>query len=130
MLYEFRAAVVSVLADKLATPMWDHVPDDVAELPCLVVARPSATQTTTSVVFDTAVDVIVIGRRQQAGGNEAELITLADDVWTTLGGTRATHGTPSDFVLGVTRVDPRVVTVAGQECSAYVITVESSIATC
>ena len=128
MLAEFRAAVVHVLTDKLDTPLWDIVPDDVAELPCIVVARPSASETTTAVVFDTSVDVIAIGRRQQAGGSEGELVALADDIWQTLGGSRGVRD--AEYVLGVVRLDPRVVTVAGQECSAYVITVESSIATC
>lgn len=130
MLVEFRAAVVEVLKDKLDTPLWETIPDDVAELPCIVVAMPGAVQTSTAVVFDTSVDVVVIGRRQQAGESESELVALTDDVWLTLGATRGTRDAAGAYSLGVVRLDPRVVTVAGQQCSAYVITVESSIATC
>jgi hypothetical protein len=130
MLVEFRQAVVDVLNDKLPTPtaIWDSVPDDVAELPCIVVARPSSKQTSTAVVFDLAIDVIVLGRRQEAGSAEAELVALADDVWTVLGGTRGNQD--GVFDLGVTGVDPRVVSVASNDVPAYVIEVESSAATC
>lgn len=130
MLVEFRQAVVDVLTDKLPTPtaIWDSVPDDVAELPCIVVARPSSKQTSTAVIFDLAVDVIVLGRRQEAGSAEAELVALADDVWTVLGGTRGNQD--GAFDLGVTGVDPRVVSVASNDVPAYVIEVESSAATC
>jgi hypothetical protein len=130
LLAEFRSAVVGVLNDKLPTPLavWDSIPDDVAEVPCIVVARPSSRQTSTAVVFDLFVDVIVVGRRQEAGGSEAELVDLADDVWTVLGGTRGTK--PEGYDLGVVTVDPRTVTIAGLDVPVYVLAVESSAATC
>lgn len=130
MLAELRAAVVAVLKDKLALPIWDIIPDDIAELPCIVVAMPGARETSTAVIFDVTLDVVVIARRQQAGGNEVELVTLADEVWTTLGATRGVRHEPGDLVIAVTRLDPRTITIAGQECPAYIISVESSIASC
>ena len=130
MLFEFRSAVVALLRDKLDTPVWDTIPDDVAEVPCLVVARPGADQTSTKVVFDLSLDVFVIGRRQQAGGSEDELVALADDVFLVFGETRSTSSLDGEFSLGVVRIDPRVVTIAGLDCPAYVVSVESSAATC
>lgn len=130
LLSDFRAAVGATLAGKLPTPtpLWDAVPDDVAELPCVVIGLPSSRQTSTAVVFDLALDVIVVGRRQDAGDAEEELVALADEVWTVLGGTR---GTKQDSVdVAVRSVDPRVVTIAGLDVSAYVVSVESSAATC
>jgi hypothetical protein len=128
MLAQFRSEVVATLA-VVAVPLWDVLPDDVAELPCLVVGRPSARQTSTAVVFDLGLQVFVIGRRQQAGAAEAELVELADDVMTALGGTRGKRA-PSGGTIAVTRADPRILTIAGQDCPAYTVEVEASATTC
>lgn len=128
MLAEYRAAVADMIVVADIVPVWDVLPDDANELPCAVVGRPAATPTTTAVVFDMVLEVFVIGRRQQAGGSEQELTALADQLWRLFNGTRATnhqgHG------LAVRAVFPRVETIAGLEFPAYVLSVESSIATC
>ena len=130
MLEAFRAEVVATLEGALVgVPQWDILPDDIAELPCIVVGRPAARQTNTAVVFDLDLQVFVIGRRQQAGGNEAELVALADSVLRALGGTRGAR-TPGGGVISVTRADPRILTIAGQECPAYTVEVEASTTTC
>ena len=129
MLSEFRAAVYDLISVAALAPVWDVIPDDPAELPCIVVGRPSAEQTpTAAIVFNVILDVHVIGRRQQAGGSEAELVALADAVWALFRGTRkVTHLAHS---LAVRRIDSREQFIAALGYPAYSMAVESSIATC
>jgi hypothetical protein len=130
MFSEFRTEVHSVLAGALPDiALWDVIPEDVNELPCIVVGRPGGRQTATAVVFDLELTVFVIGRRHTAGRSEAELMALADQVFTVLGGTRGTR-TPQGEVVGVTRIDPRELAIAGQNCPAYALEVEASATTC
>ena len=130
MLAEFRAEVVAVLAVALPdVAQWDEIPDDIAEVPCLVVGRPGARQTSTAVVFDLDLPVYVIGRRQRAGGAEDELTELADNVLAALGGTRGARA-PHGLTVAVVRIDPRQLSIAGQECPAYAVQVEASATTC
>lgn len=132
LLADFRQQVVDLINSKLPTPVavWDTVPDDVNELPCVVVGLPGATDTSVAVVYDLSLDVFAVGRRQGAGDSELELVALADDLWVLLGGTRGTAESAADPVVDVTRIDPRVITIAGNDCSTYVITVRMSAATC
>ena len=126
----FRAEVVATLEAAMPdVPLWPALPDDVNELPCLVVGLPGARETATAVVFDLDLTIFVIGRRQHAGGAELELLELTDRVFGVLGGTRGTR-TPMREVIAVTRVDPRLLTVAGLECPAYTVAVEASATTC
>lgn len=130
MFAEYRTEVVGTLTRELPdVPLWAIIPDDVAELPCLVVGRPGSRQGRERVVVDLTLQVFVIGRRQQAGGNEDELIALADDVFDALGGSRGTKA-PGGNVIAVVRVDPRTLSIAGQDCPAYSVEVEASAATC
>jgi hypothetical protein len=130
MFAEFRAEVHDTLAASLnGTPLWDVLPDDVNELPCVVVGRPSGHQTKQAVVFDLDLQVFVVGRRQQAGASEDELTALADTVFAALGGTRGIRA-PAGLSIAVTRVDPRLLTIAGNECPAYAVEVEASDTTC
>jgi hypothetical protein len=126
----FRNEVIATLVAALPdVPLWPVIPDDVNELPCVVVGRPGGRQTATAVVFDLDLTVFVLGRRQQAGGSEDELTDLADQVFTALGGTRGTRS-PGGEVVSVTRLDPRTLTVAGLDVPAYTVELESSATTC
>ena len=130
MLLAFRTQVVETLRLALpGVPLWDTIPDDVAELPCLVVGRPGSRQTADRVVFDLGLQVFVIGRRQQAGASEDELVALADSVFDALGGTRGAKS-PDRQVLTITRVDPRTLTIAGIDVPAYSVEVTASAASC
>lgn len=132
MLTEFRAAVYDYLTAPRAgwpiAPVWDVVPDDPAELPCIVVSWPNANETATAVVFDMTLTLFVVGRRPQAGGAEPELTTLADQVWRLFNGTRSTSH--AGHSLAVRNVLQQEQTIAGLGYPAYLLTVESSIATC
>lgn len=130
MFSEFRSEVAATLAVALPdVPLWDVIPQDVNELPCIVVGRPAGRQTSTAVVFDLDLTVFVVGRRQRAGESEDELTGLTDRVFVALGGTRGTK-TPAREVIAVTRVDARNIQVAGNEIPAYTLEVEASATTC
>lgn len=121
---EFHAAVYELLVAAVTdVGVWDYVPDDINEVPCVVVGRPSGAATFPVVVFDLELPVYVVGRRQQAG-SEAELLALVDRLFTVLGETRGA----ADWK--VARVAPTVVTIAGLECPAYTVEVHTSTATC
>lgn len=127
-LVEFRTAVSDRIAAQLPTvPLWRVVPNDIAEVPCIVVVRPAARETSVTVVFDLTVDTYVIGRTVDAGGSDDELVALADDVWAAFLGTRGVRG---DIPLEARSLEPRVVSIAGQDLPAYLIVIESSVATC
>ena len=130
MLLAYRSEVAATLRAAMPTvPLWDVIPDDVNELPCVVVGRPGARQSNARVVFDLSVQVFVIGRRQQAGGSEDELVSLCDDVFLALGGTKGTKS-PSGEVIAPRRLDPRTLSVAGYDVPAYSVEVEASATTC
>lgn len=128
MLVEFRAAVYAQLTDPPSTfTVHPRIPDDIAELPCIVLGRPSAVADITDNVFAPTLDVIVVGNRTDPEG-EAELRQLTDDVFGLLGGTRGTrHGST---YLTPQSVNPSFVTVAGLERPAYNIAVDSAFTTC
>jgi len=127
---EFRTEVVGSLQAALPdVPLWAIIPDDVAELPCIVVGRPGGRPGRERVVIDLTLQVFVLGRRQQAGGNEDELIALVDRVFVALGGTRGTKS-PGGEVIAVARVDARTLSVAGIDVPAYSVEAEASAATC
>lgn len=130
MFAEFRFEVVATIVDAMPdVPVWDVIPDDVNELPCIVVGRPGGRPTAQAVVFDLDLSVFVIGRRQQAGGQEAEVTQLADRLFDALGGTRGCKS-PAGIVLAITRLDPRMISIAGSEYPAFTVDVETSATTC
>lgn len=130
MLAAFRAEVAGTLLAALPdVPLWGTIPEDVNELPCVVVGLPGTRQAAERVVHNLSASVYVIGRRTSAGGAEDELVDLADRVFLALGGTRGTKS-PGGQVIGVSRVDPRQLTVAGQEVPAYLVEADASATTC
>jgi hypothetical protein len=130
MLSAYRAAIHDLLAAAAnqGVAVWDRIPDNLNELPCLVVGRPAATPSADAGVFELVVEVFVIARRQQAGDYEKELLDLADEAWAVLGGTA---GTSADgYRLSLRGLLPRILTVAGEEIIAYAIGVITSESTC
>lgn len=128
MLAEFRAAVFDLIDNSGLAPVWDVIPDDPNELPCIVVGRPFALQTATAVVFDVGLECYVLGRRQQAGGSEQELTALADAVWLLFNGTRGTQSL--GVRVAVRTIYPQDQTITEQRYPCFRLTIESSIATC
>jgi hypothetical protein len=110
--------------------VWDTIPDDIAELPCIVIGRPAATPSPDPGVFEMVAEVFVIARRQQAGDYEKELLDLVDNLWQLLGGTTGSElgGTP--YNISLRGLVPRILTVAGNEIIAYAVGVVTSESTC
>ncbi len=134
MLALMRAAVTTVAQAVPDAVVWSTLPDDPAELPCIVVGLPQLGPESET-VFDARVDVYVVGSRSGASGCEDELITLADAVLDAFGGSKGVntgHDTDAGEV-GVLAVDTTRSTrleIGGQQYPAYALTVAASLTTC
>jgi hypothetical protein len=134
MLALFRAAVAVQVETIPDAAVWDTIPDDPAELPCIVIGLPEL-RPESETVFDARCSVYVIGSRTQGSGVEAELVTLADTVFVALGGVRGFNtGTDVDAgqvgVLAVDTVLPTRLEIGGQQYPAYSLTVATSLTEC
>lgn len=128
MIVEFRRAVTELLARTSSVPVIGYLPDDVAELPCLVVGRPSIQETATPALMRLSLDVSLLGRRVSDNDSQAELDALADQMFTNLGGTRNVKR--NDLIMRCTLILPATVIVAGSEYPAYLATVTTDAMTC
>jgi hypothetical protein len=128
MLADYRFAVHDLCSRGLTTACHDTIPDDVAELPAVVIGRPAATPSNDPGVYDGVLEIFVLGRRTQPGDYEKELLDLADGVWELLGGTKGTeHG---GYHLSIRAIAPRTLNVAGNEIISYVVAVVTTLSTC
>lgn len=125
---DFRAAVVDVLTSTASVPVIGFLPDDVAELPVLVVGRPSIREAGIKALMALSLDVTLLGRRISDDDSQAELDALADELFTNLGGTRNVKS--NDLMLRCTLILPATVLVAGLEYPAYLATVTTDTMTC
>jgi hypothetical protein len=111
-------------------PVWEVLPEDVPQVPCAVIGRPSLVpdpDITTGVLASTV--VTVVGRRYTAEEPQTE---LDDTTWSVLaafnyfGGLRS-----SNFQrLVVSAVDPDLVAIAADEYPVYRITTDSHVVAC
>lgn len=129
MIASFRAAVIAHLDATLTTPVHTSIPDDVAEVPCVVVGLASVDQGNAAAVLDLEATVWAIGRRQSAGGRDVELDELADAILESFGGTRAVTLATGE-TIHATGAAGRTVEIASKQHPAYTITVETSTVTC
>lgn len=120
----FRKGVYDLLVKQEVAPVHQYLPDDVAELPCLIVAPPSLRDGTAPGTFDLDLTVYVIGRRTNDDDAQRELDLTADRVILSLGGTRGHIG------YAVTSSDPQTVPISGQDHPAHAITITTTTATC
>jgi hypothetical protein len=125
----FRRALTELVDQLGALQTYGHQPDDVACLPCYVVGRPAARESSTPAVMTMTADVRVVGRRMNDADAQAELDTLADELFAILGGTRVVN------IEGVGRLAcrsfiPDTVFVAGLEYPSYRMSVSMDHITC
>jgi len=99
-------------------PVYPYKPDDVNEIPCFVVDRPTLTVDVQHYIFTTS--VIVIGRRDGTEDAQSELDETTSWALKMLPGPE----------LAVQRVDPIVATVAEYSYPAYQITVACGVTIC
>ena len=93
-------------------------PDDVTDVPCVVVDRPTVTSDVQHHVFTTP--VVVIGRRDNTTDAQQELDDAAVRV--------AFLITGPDYA--VTRIEPSTATVADQTYPSYTLTVSCGVTVC
>lgn len=112
----------AMMAEPLITPdgpsVFTYKPDDITDVPCIVVDRPS-------IVLDVQMwtvtgQVVVIGRRIGSRDAQDELDALTSWAMGALAG-------PD---LAVQRVDPSTATIAEHTYPAYTITVACGVAVC
>lgn len=110
MIREIRAGLAKALAG-LDVPVWTFLPDDLNEIPCVVVRQP--TMQADVQLYAATVPVIVVGRRLNDEDAQAELDDLADAV---VGGLRGPD-------VAISTIEPGTVTVAELVHPAYSVTV-------
>jgi hypothetical protein len=119
MIREVRDALVKEIND--CDPPWSvygHKPDNVNDVPCVVVDRPSVTVNVQHTTCSTP--VVVIGRRDGSEDAQREL----DDVTSTV----ARYIAGPEFA--VVRIEPATATIADLTFPAYEITVSCGVTTC
>jgi hypothetical protein len=127
--------VSTVLATALPdAARWDTIPEDVAELPCIIVGLPEL-RPESETVFDARCDVYVVSDRTQGPGVEADLVDWADAVFVALGGAHGVN-TGNDVeagqvgVIAVDTVLKNRLEIGGQTFPAYTLTVATSLTDC
>lgn len=131
MITSTRSAIADVLRTRFpAVPVLGDLPDDLAEVPAIVVGRPTVSEGDSEALLDLQTPVWLIGRRIEGTGSDSELDALADSVLETFGGTRGVRLVPSRLVLYVSSVVGRTVNVGALTYSAYEVSVETTVTTC
>lgn len=133
MLALLRSAVATV-AETVSDHVYSEIPDDPAELPCVVIGLPRLSPET-EIVFDVRVDVYVIGNGTGGPGTEDELVELTDVVFGAFGGSRGVntgHDTDAGQVghIAVDEARPTRLEIGGKQYPAYSLTVATSLRTC
>lgn len=128
MIAAFRAAVIAHLDATISKAVHQDIPDDVAELPCVVVGLATVGEGANASILDLQATVYAVGRRQSAGSRDQELDELADEVLAAFGDSRAVVVDGTTYhILGAAG---RTVDIAGLSYPAYTLTVEASVVTC
>lgn len=121
MIADYRAAVAAHMSgqpDLVDLPVHSFLPDDVNEVPCLVVGRPSYYPGREAGVDNLDVPLYVVGRRLHDEEAQVEL-----DQWTDLVLVHAMQRIPGPpQVSTAVRASPETVQVAGSDFPAYVVT--------
>ena len=127
MIAQLRSVVGDLLRSQGLWEVYDFPPQDVSAVPCIVLGLVNAVPSDAAGVFDRTLEVYVIGRQVSDDAHD-ELDKLADQVILALGGTQNIR-LGSEHVM-VNEVRAALVTVASSQFPAYVVTVESPVATC
>jgi hypothetical protein len=118
MITETRALVAATLAEGLEWPVHPYKPDDIGEVPCVVVDRPSVAIDVQLGV--STVPVLVLGNRNNTQEDQAQLDAVTDRVVTILKG-------PD---ISVDRVEPITAQVAELLHPAYRVTCTVGLVEC
>lgn len=130
MITQLRDAVAHHL-DGSPWPVHRHLPDDVAEVPCIAVPRPRLFPAEHTLVTG-QVAVLVVGNRLNSRDAQVELDDITDLVIERFGGLAKSIRLEDPVLkrLLLQEVNPTTVGVAGQEFPAYALTIEATMALC
>lgn len=134
MLADFREAVWEGISTQLpGAALHPEIPDDLAELPCIVVGFPEAIPDRDG-TYGTTVEVYAIVHPAETPGRDSSLMLAADAIFDALGGTSgmkvelSTSGEVWHLRPGP--IARRDVTVGERLFPAYLLTIESAYITC
>jgi len=117
MITQLRKLAAAQLTD-LSWPVYNYKPDNVNEVPCIVVDRPSVD---INVQHHTvSLPIVVIGRRDNSEDAQTELDDTASDVARQLAGPE----------FAVERIEPAVAVIAELTYPAYRISVSCGVTYC
>lgn len=128
MLGPFRDAIEVVLAGAPWT-VHRYLPDDVGDLPCIAIMRPSLSVGDPSTVVDGECPVLVVGSRLGDYSAQRDLDAVTDAVIERLGAIArplTLEGSPV-MRLALDAVSPTSVVVGGSEYPAYELTLTAVI---
>lgn len=117
MIAQLRKLVASNL-DSCPWPVYYYKPDDMTEVPCVVVDRP--TMEIDVQHHTVTLPVVVVGRRDGSEDAQMELDTVTSDVARMLAGPE----------LSVSRIEPATAVVAELTYPAYQVTVSCGVTYC
>lgn len=122
MIAETRAALAAHLratASLAGVTVLDVMPDDINDVPCIVIGRPSLAPSREAQVDQMETTCFVVGRRLNDAGAQPELDALADAVL--IAAFSRIDGIPSRGAVEV-RADPQTVSIGGMEHPVYLVT--------
>lgn len=128
MLSDFRSATHRLLVEQDLLPVREFVPDDLAELPCIVLGAPSLGDGDEQGTYDLTLPVYVVGRRFGDDDAQDELTRYTDQTITIFGGTRGRRAHHHNFA--VVAASPEVRSAGGTDVPVYLLTVTSTAITC
>lgn len=124
-LSDVRAEVSKLLVDADLLPVWTFTPDNIAELPCIVVGPVRLDESSEgSLVLDASLSVFVLGRRYGDEDSQIELDDYADKVLRVLGGIRGRGG------ISFLDSTPQLLNVAGNDIPTHTMTVLRPVTDC
>lgn len=117
MIWQLRQRLAAELKNEV-WPVYPYKPDDLTDVPSIVVDRPTIAIDVQHNVFTTP--IVVIGRRDGSEDAQSELDDVASWVARNVAGPE----------FAVTRIEPATATVAELTYPAYELTVSCGVTTC
>jgi hypothetical protein len=111
--------------DELGVAVFPTLPDDVADLPCVVVGRPALSPSETDLpTLAIRTPVYVVGSRVIHEDSQDELDQLTSDVLAAFGLNRYEVDLGSLLIGGrIESASPTMLTIAGQDYPGYIVTI-------
>jgi len=125
MIRTIRALVAARLTPAPA-PLYRYLPDRVDDLPCIVVGRPSLSESDIAAIVQVSTPVFVCGRTVRDDDAQDELDGLTETITPRLWRPWSAEGVS----LKLTDVDPTVLEIGGTDVPAYTLTIVAEATYC